>query len=171
MLTSGARFLPSSTVPLKCVCVCVNLCASTIQWLGGSDSERLGYYSLYISLFFWNIPSRNSLHSYWKWPIESSVENHIQMVTETIAMLVYQRANPIKTLQHHFPMVFLWFSYGFVLVGLWTVEFPVSVKGNNYRRNPVKSWENLCLWFPVSRFSLKKSQPLESSLITLNYHH
>ena len=57
------------------------------------------------------------------------MENHFFMGTLTknghvmpcsIAMFVYQRVNPIKSskipLNHHFPMAFLWFSYGFPMM-------------------------------------------------------
>ena len=41
-------------------------------------------------------------------------------------MLVHQRVNPIKVpLNHHFPMVFLWFSYGFPMIFPWfTIHIP-----------------------------------------------
>ena len=51
------------------------------------------------------------------------------MVDLSTAMFKYQRVNPIQTpLNHHFPMVFLWFSYGLPMF--------------NYQRVPKKSWCN-----------------------------
>ena len=65
-------------------------------------------------------------HHHFSW------ENPLFLWPFSIAMSVHQRVNHIKIpLNHHFPMVFLWFSYGFPMV------FPRSRSANRSRLRPM----------------------------------